>query len=99
SAVGGAAHALSVGMRSRARHGDHHRARSARPCRHRPTPIDRRPTAMMDLTRLVRTIPDYPKPGIQFRDITTLLADGAGFREVIRRFADRYASLGVEKVA
>ena len=32
-----------------------------------------------DLRRLVRTIPDYPKPGIQFRDITTLLLDGPGF--------------------
>ena len=54
---------------------------------------------MIDLTRLIRTIPDYPKPGIQFRDITTLLADGPGFREVIRRFADRYAPFGIQKVA
>jgi adenine phosphoribosyltransferase len=53
----------------------------------------------MDLARLIRTIPDYPKPGIQFRDITTLLADGPGLREVIRRFADRYAALGIQKVA
>jgi adenine phosphoribosyltransferase len=54
---------------------------------------------MIDLTRLIRTIPDYPKPGIQFRDITTLLADGAGFREVIGRFADRYTPFGIQKVA
>ncbi len=32
------------------------------------------------LKRLIRTIPDYPKPGIQFRDITTLLADPIGLR-------------------
>ena len=32
----------------------------------------------MDLRSLVRTIPDYPKPGILFRDITPLLADSAG---------------------
>ena len=40
-----------------------------------------------DLRRLVRTIPDYPKPGIQFRDITTLLFDGPGFALTIDRMA------------
>ena len=40
-----------------------------------------------DLKALVRTIPDYPKPGVQFRDITTLLLDGAGFRTSIERMA------------
>ena len=39
------------------------------------------------LTALVRTIPDFPKPGIQFRDITTLLADGAGLRELVDHMA------------
>ncbi len=39
------------------------------------------------LTALVRTIPDFPKPGIQFRDITTLLADGPGLRELVDRMA------------
>lgn len=39
------------------------------------------------LTALIRTIPDFPKPGIQFRDVTTLLADGAGFGELIDRLA------------
>jgi adenine phosphoribosyltransferase len=53
----------------------------------------------MDLKRLVRTIPDHPKPGILFRDITTLLADGAGFGEVIRTFADRYRDQRIAKVA
>ena len=53
----------------------------------------------MDLKALVRTIPDHPKPGILFRDITTLLADGRGFREVIARFVDRYRSGGIVKVA
>ena len=41
-----------------------------------------------DLKALVRTIPDHPKPGIQFRDITTLLLDGAGFAATIERLAD-----------
>lgn len=41
-----------------------------------------------DLTDLIRTIPDFPKPGIQFRDITTLLADGKGLRDLTTRLAD-----------
>jgi len=40
-----------------------------------------------DLKALIRTIPDFPKPGIQFRDITTLLLDGAGFAAAIERLA------------
>src|SRR3546814_9959730 len=39
------------------------------------------------LAALVRTIPDFPKPGIQFRDITTLLADAAGLAELVERMA------------
>ncbi len=39
------------------------------------------------LADLVRTIPDFPKPGIQFRDITTLLADGEGFRTLVDELA------------
>jgi adenine phosphoribosyltransferase len=46
---------------------------------------------------LVRTVPDFPKPGIMFRDITPLLASGAGFRHVISVLADRYANK-VDKV-
>jgi len=52
-----------------------------------------------DLKSLVRTIPDYPKPGIQFRDITTLLSDAAGFRGAVAALASRYAGRGVAKVA
>jgi adenine phosphoribosyltransferase len=44
-----------------------------------------------DLKALIRTIPDFPKPGIQFRDITTLLLDGAGFSAAIERLAFRIA--------
>ncbi|HMT43380.1 MAG TPA: adenine phosphoribosyltransferase [Chakrabartia sp.] len=40
-----------------------------------------------DLAALVRTIPDYPKPGILFRDVSTLLLDGPGFRAAIDRLA------------
>ena len=54
---------------------------------------------MTDLRSLVRTIPGYPKPGILFRDITTLLLDPAGFRDTIDRLAARYHGAGVAKVA
>jgi adenine phosphoribosyltransferase len=40
----------------------------------------------VDLKALVRTIPDFPKPGIQFRDITTLLLDPAGLKAAVERF-------------
>jgi adenine phosphoribosyltransferase len=40
-----------------------------------------------DLAALIRTIPDYPKPGIMFRDVSTLLLDGRGFRSAIDRVA------------
>ncbi len=40
-----------------------------------------------DLAALIRTIPDFPKPGILFRDITTLLLDGDGFRAASERLA------------
>jgi adenine phosphoribosyltransferase len=41
-----------------------------------------------DLERLIRTIPNFPKPGIQFRDITTLLLDAQGFAAAIERMAE-----------
>ena len=50
-------------------------------------------SANADLARLIRTIPGYPKPGIQFRDITTLLLDGPGFAATIDRLADAVADL------
>ncbi|MGI9625676.1 MAG: adenine phosphoribosyltransferase [Longimicrobiales bacterium] len=53
----------------------------------------------MDLEAHIRTIEDFPKPGILFRDITPLLADPAAFREVIDRFAARYRDEGVTVVA
>lgn len=41
----------------------------------------------MDLKTAIRTIPDYPKPGIMFRDITTLMADGAAFAQATAEMA------------
>jgi len=45
---------------------------------------------MNDLKQKIRTIPDFPAPGIQFRDITTLLADPGAFYDVIERFVEHY---------
>lgn len=53
----------------------------------------------MDLTSVIRTIPDYPKPGIMFRDITTLLADARGFRRAIDELVQPLAGAKIDKVA
>lgn len=52
----------------------------------------------MDLEALVRTIPDFPKPGIRFKDITTLLKSGPGFRHIIDGWKARYADRGVSAI-
>jgi adenine phosphoribosyltransferase len=52
----------------------------------------------MNLENFVRAIPDYPKPGILFRDITPLLGDPHAFTEAIARLAAPYAGLGVTKI-
>ncbi len=51
-----------------------------------------------DLKKLIRDVPDFPKPGIVFKDITPLLADPGGLKRVIQIFADRFASLKIDKV-
>lgn len=53
----------------------------------------------MDLDRYIRAIPDFPKPGILFRDITPLLAAPAALREVIARMAEPYRNAGIDLVA
>jgi adenine phosphoribosyltransferase len=53
----------------------------------------------MDLTALIRTIPDYPRPGIMFRDITTLLAHPGGFRRAVDELVQPLAGLKIDKVA
>ena len=54
---------------------------------------------MSSLRDLVRTIPDYPKKGIMFRDITTLLRDPTGFRKAVDELVQPFAGVGVNKVA
>jgi adenine phosphoribosyltransferase len=53
----------------------------------------------MTIRSLVRTIPHHPKPGVMFRDITTLLKDPAGFRTTIDLLASRYRDRRIAKVA
>jgi adenine phosphoribosyltransferase len=47
----------------------------------------------------IRTIPDYPKPGIMFRDITTLLGNARAFRTVVDLLVQPYAGIRIDKVA
>jgi adenine phosphoribosyltransferase len=53
----------------------------------------------MELTRLIRSIPDFPVKGILFRDITTLIRDGEALQEVIDTLVERYIDSDVEVVA
>ena len=53
----------------------------------------------MDLARYLRTIPDFPKPGIQFKDITPLLADPAAFRESIRQMIAQLEGRTIDAIA
>ena len=53
----------------------------------------------MNLEQLIRSIPDYPKPGIIFRDITTLLQHPVGFRHSIDMLVQPFAGAGVNRVA
>jgi adenine phosphoribosyltransferase len=53
----------------------------------------------MDLKSTIRAIPDYPKPGIMFRDVTTLFGDAAAFASAIEQLVSPYRTAGVSKVA
>jgi adenine phosphoribosyltransferase len=53
----------------------------------------------MDLTRFIRNIPDFPKPGIQFKDITPLLANPEAFHDSIRQMAELFADRPYDAVA
>lgn len=54
---------------------------------------------MKHFTSLIRDIPDFPEPGIVFKDITPVLADGEAFAALVDSLAHPYAELGVTKVA
>jgi adenine phosphoribosyltransferase len=52
-----------------------------------------------DLANSIRTIPDYPKPGVQFRDITTLLGNAQAFRRAVDELVHPYAGTKIDKIA
>jgi adenine phosphoribosyltransferase len=56
-------------------------------------------TRDLDIKAMIRTIADFPKPGVQFRDITTLLRQADGFHDTIDRLAAPYARGPIDKVA
>jgi adenine phosphoribosyltransferase len=53
----------------------------------------------MDFEKTIRTIPDYPKPGIMFRDITTLLGNPRAFRRAVDELVQPFAGVRIDKVA
>ncbi len=53
----------------------------------------------MPIKSLIRTIPNYPKPGVMFRDITTLLQNASGFRKAVDELVQPYAGARIDKVA
>ena len=52
-----------------------------------------------DLRRLIRDIPDFPKKGIVFKDITPLLGDAQGFKATIDRMSEPFLNKGIQKIA
>jgi adenine phosphoribosyltransferase len=57
------------------------------------------PVLENDLKSAIRTIPDYPKPGIMFRDITTLLGSARAFRRAVDELVQPWAGAKVDKIA
>jgi adenine phosphoribosyltransferase len=55
-------------------------------------------TGERSLADYVRSIPDYPKPGVLFRDITPMLGDGSGFARCVDALVERTAALGIDRV-
>ena len=56
-------------------------------------------TQAIDIRTLIRTVPDFPRPGVQFRDITTLLKRPDGLRAVVEGFMAAYRDVAIDKVA
>jgi len=56
-------------------------------------------TQDIDIKALIRTVPDFPKPGILFRDITTLLKQANGFHAVIEKLVAAYRGHPIDKIA
>src|SRR6202521_2779648 len=72
--------------------------RVASPRQHDGTPMAASPIEH-DLKATIRTIADYPKPGIKFRDITTLLGDARAFRRAVDELVQPWAGSKIDKIA
>src|SRR5262249_12659698 len=73
------------------------RLQASLPDRHEPTMISTQ--FEHDLKDAIRAIPDYPKPGIVFRDITTLLGNARAFRRTVDELVQPWAGMKIDKVA
>ena len=51
-----------------------------------------------ELKAVIKTVENYPKPGITFRDVTSLIQDGPSFKKVIDAFVARYQAAGITKI-
>ena len=70
-----------------------------RPCQKRNLQARALFINQMDLKQSIRTIPNYPKPGIMFRDVTTLMADAGAFRQAVHEMAAPYRDQKIDQVA
>ena len=57
------------------------------------------PECLREIRAAIRTIPDYPRPGVMFRDITTLLGNAQVFRRVVDELVEPWVGAGVDRVA
>jgi adenine phosphoribosyltransferase len=55
-------------------------------------------TSEIDLAALIRNVPDFPQPGVQFKDITTLIKDGPALRQTVDRLTAPFEDAGIERV-
>jgi len=52
----------------------------------------------MDLKKIIRQVPDFPKKGINFIDITTLINDGQALREAVQQMKDRFRETAIDVI-
>ena len=52
----------------------------------------------MDLTKYIRTVPDFPEPGIMFRDVTTLFAAPVAFKAMIEQFNQKFTNIDIDYI-
>ena len=52
----------------------------------------------MNLTKYIRTVPDFPEPGIMFRDVTTLFAEPVAFKAMIEQFNQKFTNIDIDYI-